>query len=116
MTADEQQLAALLQVLPGRAEVVFWRRFKKESGVLHMKGDMSRAVQKAKGGDAQPLADLVLKVFDREARLEDAVKVLATPLGSELRARAWITSAVAAALRVSLTSVEKPLDGLAKKW
>ncbi len=62
------------------------------------------------------LAELVLDVFNRDPRLKDITAALATHLGSTLRARPWITDAIAAADRISRSHVEEPLDGLAEKW
>ncbi|WP_030209509.1 hypothetical protein [Streptomyces sp. NRRL S-87] len=116
MTDDENQLAALLNDLPGHADARFWRGLKEAAGLYRIRSTMSSAVQDARGGDFEPLATFVLDVFNREARIKDITATLGTHLGSTLRARAWITDAIAAADRVKRTHDEDPLDGLTAKW
>ncbi|MFD3676847.1 hypothetical protein [Streptomyces sp. NPDC058613] len=116
MTDDEQQLAALLNDLPGHEDAQFWRGLKEAAGIYRIRSTMSSAVQEAQDGDFEPLAEFVLDVFNRDSRLKDITTALATHLGSTLRARAWITDAIAAADRVNRTNVEDPLDALTNKW
>ncbi|MFD6183768.1 hypothetical protein [Streptomyces goshikiensis] len=116
MTDDEQQLAALFNDLPGRDDARFWRGLKESAGVYRIRSTMASAVQDAQDGDFEPLAELVLEIFNREARLKDITAALATHLGSTLRARAWITNAIAVADRVNRAYVEDPLDALTEKW
>ncbi|WP_331747604.1 hypothetical protein OG520_39690 (plasmid) [Streptomyces sp. NBC_00984] len=116
MTDDEQQLAALLNDLPGHDDARFWRGLKEATGIYRIRSTMSSAVQEAQDGDFEPLAEFVLDVFNRDARLKDITTALATHLGSTLRARAWITDAIAAADRVSRTHAGDPLDELTRKW
>lgn len=116
MTDDEQQLAALLNDLPGHDDARFWRALKEAAGLYRIRSTMSSAVQEAQEGDFEPLAEFVLDVFNRDAQLKDITSVLATHLGSRARARAWITEAIAAADRVNRTHVDDPLDALTDKW
>ncbi|MET7534520.1 hypothetical protein ACFWB1_27100 [Streptomyces goshikiensis] len=116
MTDDEQQLAALLNDLPGHDDARFWRGLKEAAGIYRIRSTMTSAVQEAHDGDFEPLAELVLEIFNRDTRLKDITAALATHLGSTLRARSWITDAIAAADRVNRTHVEDPLDSLADKW
>ncbi|MFD3719877.1 hypothetical protein [Streptomyces sp. NPDC058674] len=116
MTDDEQQLAALLNDLPGHEDARFWRGLKEAAGIYRIRSTMASAVQEAQDGDFEPLAEFVLDVFNRDARLKDITAALATHLGSTLRARAWITDAISAAARVKRTQVDDPLDALTDKW
>ncbi|MEU9418375.1 hypothetical protein [Streptomyces sp. NPDC048272] len=116
MTDDEQQLAALLNDLPGHEDARFWRGLKEAAGIYRIRSTMSSAVQEAQDGNFEPLAEFVLDVFNRDSRLKDITTALATHLGSTPRARAWITDAIAAADRVNRTHVEDPLDALTDKW
>lgn len=116
MNDDEQQLAALLNDLPGHDDARFWRGLKEAAGLYRIRSTMSSAVQEAQDGDFEPLAEFVLDVFNRDTQLKDITAALATHLGSTLRARAWITDAIAAADRVSRTHSGDALDGLTRKW
>ncbi|MFG2841119.1 hypothetical protein ACGFYE_39785 [Streptomyces zaomyceticus] len=116
MIDDEQQLAALLNDLPGYDDARFWRGLKEAAGIYRIRSTMSSAVQEAQEGDFEPLAEFVLEVFNRDTRLKDITAALATHLGSTLRARAWITDAIAAADRVKRKRDGDPLDELADKW
>ncbi|MET9886089.1 hypothetical protein ABZZ20_23715 [Streptomyces sp. NPDC006430] len=116
MTDDEQQLAALLNDLPGHDDAPFWRGLKEAAGIHRIRSTMSSAVESAQDGDFEALAEFVLDVFNRDTRLKDITAALATHLGSTLRARAWIADAIAAADRVNRSHVEDPLDELAEKW
>ncbi|WP_326680936.1 hypothetical protein [Streptomyces sp. NBC_01237] len=116
MTDDEQQLAALLDDLPGHEGARFWRGLKEAAGIYRIRSTMSSAVREAQDGDFGPLAAFVLDVFNRDAQLKDITTALATHLGSTLRARAWITDAIATADRVNRTHTGDPLDGLNGKW
>ncbi|MEU9377731.1 hypothetical protein AB0D94_28725 [Streptomyces sp. NPDC048255] len=108
MTDDEQQLAALHNDLPGHDDARFWRGLKEAAGIYRIRSTMSSVIQEAQDGDFEPLAEFVLEVFNRDTRLKDITAALATHLGSTLRARAWITDAIAAADRVNRTHVRRP--------
>ncbi|MFI0977775.1 hypothetical protein ACH4SP_12275 [Streptomyces sp. NPDC021093] len=112
----EQQLAALLNDLPGHHEARFWRDLKDAAGLYRIRSTMASAVQEAQNGDFDPLAAFVLDVFNREDQLKDITKVLATHLGTTVRARAWISDAIAAADRFSRAHAVNPLEDLAEKW
>ncbi|MGW7436480.1 ATP-binding cassette domain-containing protein [Streptomyces sp. NPDC054849] len=79
VTDDEQQLAALLNGLPGHDDARFWRGLKEAAGIYRIRSTMSSAVQEARDGDFEPLAAFVLDVFNRDARLKDIAAALATP-------------------------------------
>ncbi|MFK0238848.1 hypothetical protein [Streptomyces vinaceus] len=112
VTDDEQQLAALLNDLPGHEDARFWRGLKEAAGLYRICSTMSSAVQEAQDGDFEPLAEFVLDVFNRDAQLKD----ITSALGSRPRARAWITDAIAATDRVKRTEVDDPLVALTDKW
>ncbi|MFI5808634.1 hypothetical protein [Streptomyces sp. NPDC051561] len=112
----EQQLAALLNDLPGHHEARFWRDLKESAGLYRIRSTMASAVQEAQDGDFEPLAAFVMDVFNREDQLKDITKVLATHLGTTMRARSWITDAIAAADRINRAHAVDPLEGLVDKW
>ncbi|MFD8984277.1 hypothetical protein [Streptomyces sp. NPDC059564] len=116
MTDDEQQLAALLNDLPGHSDARFWRGLKEAAGMYRIRSTMASAVQDAQDGDFEPLAELVLEAFGADARYKDVTAVLASQLGSAVRARAWISDAIATADRINRAGAEDALDELAGKW
>ncbi|MEW1654709.1 hypothetical protein [Streptomyces sp. NPDC093707] len=116
MTNDEQQLAALLNALPGRDEADFWRGVKAAAGLSRIRATMSAAVREAEEGVFGSLAGLVLDAFGQDARHKALTDVLAGHLGGTLQARSWIADAVTAAGRIKRASTADPLETLAKKW
>ncbi|WP_328959823.1 hypothetical protein [Streptomyces virginiae] len=116
MTDDEEQLAALLDDLPGHDDARFWRGLKQAAGIFRIRSTMSAAVEHAQEGDFAPLAALVLDVLNRDAQLKDITAALADHLNTTLRTRAWITDAIATADRINRAGAADPLEGLAEKW
>ncbi|MFF4429695.1 hypothetical protein ACFYZ4_11065 [Streptomyces sp. NPDC001513] len=116
MTDDQERLAALLNDLPGHDDARFWRGLKQAAGIYRIRSSMSAAVEHAQDGDFAPLAALVLDVFNRDAQLKDITAALADHLGTTLRARAWITDAIATADRINRAGAAAPLEGLSEKW
>ncbi|MCX4971269.1 hypothetical protein OHA98_42485 [Streptomyces sp. NBC_00654] len=116
MTDDEQQLAALLNDLPGHDDAQFWHGLEEAAGIYRIRSNMSCAVKEARDGNFGPLAGFVFDVFNHDARLKDITAAVATHLGSTLRAQAWITDAIAASDRVNRTHAGDPLEELTSKW
>ncbi|WP_030299504.1 hypothetical protein [Streptomyces katrae] len=116
MIDDEQQLAALLDALPGRYEARFWRDLKEAAGMYRIRSTMSSAVRDAEDGDFEPLAELVLEACGNDARHEAVTAVLAGHLGGTLQARGWVVDALAIAGRITRANADAPLESLAEKW